>query len=67
MGDINEYKETLKKRLLNEIDAIDRKCEQLNKNINEYKENNNFEDAMKSDIRWRQLKIISQRLKKLMV
>lgn len=58
-------KETLRKRLIVEIAAIDERCEQLNKNANEYKEDNDFENAMKSDIKWRQLKMVSQRLKKL--
>mgnify|MGYP003636666343 CR=1 FL=1 len=38
---------------------------QLNKHIKEYKEDNNYENAMKCDIKYRQLKIIIQELNKL--
>lgn len=57
--------ETLRKKLIAEITAIDERCKQLNVNTMRYKENNDFENAMKSDIKWRQLKMVSQRLKKL--
>ena len=60
-------KETLRKRLENEIGKIDGRCEQLNDYCTEYKEDNDFENAMKCDIKWRQLKMVSQSLKKLLV
>jgi hypothetical protein len=59
-------KETLRKRLQSEIDRMDARCNQLMKNISEYKEDNDFESAMKNDIKWRQLKMVSQHLKKLL-
>lgn len=58
-------KKTLKEKLIAEITVIDERCKQLNQFANAYKENNNFENAMKLDIKWRQLKMISQRLKQL--
>lgn len=59
-------KETLRKKLEDEINRIDVRCEQLRKNTSEYKEDNEFESAMKSDIKYRQLKMVSQSLKKLL-
>lgn len=59
-------KKTLRDKLISEITKIDERCEQLRKNIAEYKEDNNFEDAMKNDIKYRQLKIVSQQLKKIL-
>jgi len=59
-------KETLRKRLEDEISRIDARCEQLSKNVLEYKEDNEYESAMKSDIKYRQLKMVSQSLKKLL-
>jgi hypothetical protein len=59
-------KETLRKRLEGEISMIDARCKQLNKYCTEYKEYNDFENAMKCDIKWRQLKMVSQSLKKLL-
>lgn len=59
-------KETLRKRLEDEIIRIDVRCEQLRKNVLEYKEYNEYESAMKSDIKYRQLKMVSQSLKKLL-
>jgi len=46
---------------------IDARCEQLLKHFREYKEENQLEEAIKSDIKWRQLRMISQSLKKLLV
>jgi hypothetical protein len=59
-------KESLIDKLKSEINKIDERCEQLRKNITEYKEDNDFESAMKNDIKYRQLKIVSQSLKKLL-
>ncbi len=59
-------KETLRERLENEISRIDARCEQLRKNILEYKEDNDYENAMKNDIKWRQLKMVSQSFQKLL-
>jgi hypothetical protein len=60
-------KETLRQKLENEISKIDSRCEQLLKNFKKYKKDNELEDAIKTDIKWRQLKIVSQNLKKLLI
>jgi hypothetical protein len=60
-------KQTLRERLESEIGKIDARCEQLLKHFREYKEENQLEEAIKSDIKWRQLRMISQSLKKLLV
>jgi hypothetical protein len=59
-------KESLYQKLVSEINRIDARCEQLRKNVLEYKEDNEYESAMKSDIKYRQLKMVSQSLKKLL-
>ena len=58
-------KKTLKENLLTEIARIDSRVEQLRVYIQEYKAENNYEEAMKCDIKWRQLKMVSQSLKKI--
>lgn len=58
-------KKTLREGLVRELAAINARCEQLRNNCIEYKEENDFENAMKTDIKWRQLKMVSQRLDKL--
>ena len=60
-------KETLRNRLVSEISIIDARCAQLARNVLEYKEDNEYESAMKSDIKCRQLIMVSQSLKKLLV
>ena len=60
-------KETLRKRLEDEISRIDARCKQLLEHIEDYKKNNAFEEAMKNDIKYRQLAMVSQSLKKLLV
>jgi hypothetical protein len=60
-------KETLRKRLEDEISRIDARCKQLSRHCSEYKEDNDFENAMKCHIKWRQLKMVSKSLKKLLV
>ena len=59
-------KQTLRERLETEINRIDARCKQLNNSCSQYKEDNDFENAMKCDIKWRQLKMVSQNLKKLL-
>ena len=59
-------KETLRKKLEDEISRIDARCVQLLEHIDDYKKNNAFEEAMKNDIKWRQLKMVYQNLKKLL-
>ena len=58
-------KKTLKENLLIEIKRIDQRIDMLNMHIKDYKENNDYENAMKCDIKWRQLKMVSQSLKKI--
>ena len=59
-------KETLKQRLEKEIILIDGRCLQLLEHLKSYKEDNELENAIKTDIKWRQLRLVSQRLKKLL-
>tara|TARA_R110002167_G_scaffold242818_1_gene448393 strand:+ start:127 stop:309 length:183 start_codon:yes stop_codon:yes gene_type:complete len=59
-------KESLRTKLLAEIEKIDSRCNQLNEYRKEYKEDNDYEGAMKTDIKWRQLKMVSQSLKKIL-
>ena len=59
-------KETLRERLLSEINKLDKRCESLMHNIQLYKDDNEFERAMVNDIKYRQLKMVSQSLKKIL-
>lgn len=59
-------KETLKQKLEVEIARIDARCRQLLDNIEDYKKNNAFEEAMKNDIKHRQLKMVSESLRKIL-
>ena len=61
-----KMKESLHEKLVSEISRIDAVCEQLKKDCMNHKEYNDFENALKKDIKWRQLKIVSQNLKKLL-
>tara|TARA_R110000822_G_scaffold286785_1_gene408079 strand:- start:315 stop:500 length:186 start_codon:yes stop_codon:yes gene_type:complete len=58
-------KKSLREKLLSRIEDMQIGAIQLNKHIKEYKEDNDYENAMKCDIRYRQLKIIIQGLNKL--
>ena len=60
-------KKSLHDKLVNEINRIDARCEQLLEHIEDYKKNNAFEEAMKNNIKYRQLVMVSQSLKKLLV
>ena len=59
-------KESLRKRLQNEIHRIDARCLQLWKHRELYKNSNDFASASKCVIEWEQLKSISQSLKRLL-
>ena len=63
---MNEMKETLKERLENEISRIDARCEQLRKNVLIYKKYDDYENALKEDIRRQQLEMVSQSFQKLL-
>ena len=58
---------TLKQELLDEIAAIDARCEQLRRHYLEYKEEKQFEFATRSEIKYNHLKMISNRLKKIII
>lgn len=58
-------KESLRSRLLSRIEDMQIRAIQLNKHIKEYKEDNDYENAMKCDIKYRQLKMIIQELNNL--
>ena len=58
-------KESLRDRLLRRIEDMQIRVIQLRKNTMEYNENNDYENAMKNDIKYRQLKLVVQELNKL--
>ena len=58
-------KKSLRERLIEETNAIAERCNQLKGYVEEYKEDGSFENAMKCDIKYRQLKMVNKRLKKL--
>jgi len=60
-------KKSLADKLQEEINRMDGRCNQLLGYIQSYKENNNFQQANECDIKYRQLKMVSQTLKKLLV
>jgi len=60
-------KETLRKRLESEISRIDARCEQLSKYLEVYQGELDYENALRTDIKLDQLKMVSQSLKKLLV
>ena len=59
-------KETLRKKLKDFIDEIEFSCKLLNENYYKSIEEGELYDATKSDIKWRQLKAVSQRLNKIL-
>jgi len=60
-------KKSLADKLQEEINRMDGRCNQLLGYIQDYKKNNNFQQANECDIKYRQLKMVSQALKKLLV
>ena len=58
-------KESLREKLIRRIEDMQQRVIQLRKNTMEYKENNDFENAMKSDIKYRQLQLVVQEFNKL--
>lgn len=59
-------KETLREALTWEIKRLDLRIDQLIRNITEYKESDNYEDAMKCEIKYKELKMVSTSFKKLL-
>lgn len=57
-------KQTLRERMENMLCRIVGRVEMLQKNINEYKEAGDFENAMKCDIKMRTFKLIEEDLRK---
>lgn len=60
-------KETLRKRLESEISRIDARCEQLGKYLEEYQWELDYENALITNVKLKQLNMVSQSLKKLLV
>jgi len=58
-------KESLREKLIRRIEDMQQRVIQLRKNTMQYKENNDFENAMKNDIKYRQLQLVVQELNKL--
>ena len=58
-------KESLRDKLIRRIEDMQQRVIQLKNNTIEYAENNDYENAMKNDIKYRQLKIVVQELTKL--
>lgn len=56
---------SLKDKLIIRIEDMQRRAIQLKRHTSEYKEANDFENAMKCDIKYRQLNLIVQELSKL--
>jgi len=56
---------SLRDKLIGRIKDMQKRVIQLRKNTMEYKENNDFENAMKNDIKYRQLHLVVQELNKL--
>jgi hypothetical protein len=56
-------KQTLRVRIQNMLCRIVGRVEVLQKHINEYKEVNDFENAMKCDIKMRTFKLIEEALR----
>lgn len=57
-------KQTLRERMENVLCRIVGRVEMLQKSINEYKENGDFESAMKCDIKMRTFKLIEEDLRR---
>jgi hypothetical protein len=56
-------KTTLRDKLLLEIGRIDNRIKQLIEYVASYKESDDYESAMKCDIKRRQLELVSENLK----
>ena len=59
-----KMKQTLRERIENMLCRIVGRVEMLQKSIDEYKENGDFENAMKCDIKMRTFKLIEEDLRK---
>ena len=57
-------KETLHRRINSMIDRLDKRIKQLDNHIEEYKFENNFEDAMRNKIKRDQLEMVWLELKR---
>jgi len=59
-------KETLRKKLYDEINRIHSRLLHLLEDRSEFASENNFQEAMKTDIKYNELKMVAQSLKKLL-
>lgn len=57
----------LREKLIIEINRIDARCAQLKEFFNEYKKEDNFTLAMQTQIKWKQLELVSKNLKKILL
>ena len=58
-------KETIEEKLIAEISNIDKRIEYLKERIEKYKEENDYYNAMQTNIKYRELKTVSQSLKRI--
>ena len=58
-------KETIEEKLIAEISNIDKRIEYLKERIEKYKEENDYYNAMQTNIKYRELKTVSQLLKRI--
>ena len=58
-------KETIEEKLIDQIANIDKRIEYLKERIEKYKEENDYYNAMQTNIKYRELKTVSQSLKRI--
>ena len=58
-------KETIEEKLIDQIANIDKRIEYLKERIEKYKEENDYYNAMQNNIKYRELKTVSQLLKRI--
>ena len=59
-----EMKESLYERMLGMLERLNSRIEQLEKHIEEYKDSNDFENAMKCDIKRTQLLLVQAEIRR---
>ena len=59
-----EMKPTLREKMIEMLERLNSRIKQLEQHIEEYKENNMFEDAMKCDIKRSQLLLVESDIRK---
>jgi len=58
-------KETIEEKLIDQIANIDKRIEYLKERIEKYKEENDYYNAMQNNIKYRELKTVSELLKRI--